>query len=276
MRCFFINLNRATQRREALEKSFAAEAPPTWTLQRVTALDAEAIEATKIEGALRPAEKACYLSHVKLIEANLGADEPIFILEDDAVFGKKTCHYVDLALKNEAQKLDWDLIYTDVGITSVGAMADLVQMKRRLAARERVVIISLKTLPFAGYIAAAAYIVNAKSLSKLHRLLGESPAINIPYDLMLRKLVHQGRLNAYVLFPFLTSVSDYADASSIQPMGTARTDLVWNLFRQFVWLEGDFSRHKAALGAISHGLSDESWAYAALWANLIDPSFKSK
>ena len=215
----------------------------------------------------------CYLSHAKLIEANLGDDEPIFILEDDAAFGRKTCLYVDLALKNEAQKLDWDLIYTDVGVTSIGAMADLVQMKRRLAARKQVEAISLKTLPF---IAATAYIVNAKSLSKLHRLLSESPAINIPYDLMLRKLVQEGRLNAYVLFLFLTSISDHADASSIQPMEMARTDLVWNLFRRCVWLEGDFSRHKTALPAISRGLSEESWAYAALWANMTDPSFKSK
>ena len=273
MRCFFINLDRLTQRREALERSFVAAAPPTWTLQRVTAIDAEAIRENKIEGTLGPAEKACYLSHAKLIEVNLGGDEPIFILEDDAVFGRKTCHIVDLALKNEAQKLDWDLIYTDVGVTSVGVMADLVRRKRRLAAQKQVEVISLKTLPF---FAATAYIVNPKSLSKLHRLLSGSTAINIPYDLMLRKLVQEGRLNAYVLFPFLTSVSDHADASSIQPMETARTELVWNLFRRFIWLEGDFSRHKAVLSAVSHGLSEESWAYAALWAYMIDPSYKLK
>jgi GR25 family glycosyltransferase involved in LPS biosynthesis len=91
MKSFYINLDNAVARRNSIEDSFARHNNCGWTLERFQAVDAP--------GILRDEEKACFLSHRKLIGENANADEPIFVLEDDTCFAELTFATVDGLLR---------------------------------------------------------------------------------------------------------------------------------------------------------------------------------
>ena len=95
MRCFYINLDAAAQRRDLLEKNFAQHRGNDWTLTRIAAVDADYVIANGIGGSSTSTEKACFLSHKKAIRESMTIDEPVLILEDDAVFGENTCKIID-------------------------------------------------------------------------------------------------------------------------------------------------------------------------------------
>src|SRR5689334_13813076 len=95
MRCFYINLDAATQRRRSLETNFAQTGKSDWSLTRIAAIDAAYVEANAIVGTAKPPEKACFLSHRKALLESMNDDEPVFMLEDDAMFGSDTCNIVE-------------------------------------------------------------------------------------------------------------------------------------------------------------------------------------
>ncbi len=64
MECFYINLDRATERRRAIEANFMNTRMPGWTLTRFPAVDAANVSTP---GNLTASEKACFLSHRALI-----------------------------------------------------------------------------------------------------------------------------------------------------------------------------------------------------------------
>lgn len=272
MKCFYINLDSAVERRAAIESNFSAVRKDGWDLTRLAAFDADYVNRHKIAGRLKPAEKACFLSHKKIIAENRESHEPLFIVEDDVLFGRRTFSLVEKFLERR-EELKWDLLYTDVCIPQVGAMADLISLRHQLVAKNEVRCIDLKPLPFAG---GTAYIVNPKSKNKIHDLLDPYIELDIAYDLYLRKLIRESRLNGFVLFPFVTSLSQHAQSSLIQSDKTSRTDLVWNLYRQLVWLEADPAQCKALIDYIDRALSVEARMFGTLWAAMTEKSFQLK
>jgi hypothetical protein len=55
----------------------------------------------------------------------------------------------------------------------------------------------------------------------------------------VRRLIYDKVLRACVLFPFPTSVGETAQASQIQDTAASTADLLWNTFRQMVWIGAD-------------------------------------
>ena len=71
MDIFYINLAGQTERRRLLEDSFRATQIPGWRLNRIEAVSAEIAARSAIPGAIRDAEKGCFLSHIAaIIQAN--------------------------------------------------------------------------------------------------------------------------------------------------------------------------------------------------------------
>lgn len=151
-------------------------------------------------------------------------------------------------------------------------MSKLLHLRRSLNEKFTKVI-NLNELPFFG---STAYIVCAKSAQKIYNLLNDETVLDAPYDLFLRKLVYEKRLNAGVIFPFATSVSDDSELSDIQLPGTQKTDLVWNLFRKIVWASGNFINYNALLEEIDNTNDRESRAFGIIWAAMVDPKFVPK
>jgi hypothetical protein len=130
----------------------------------------------------------------------------------------------------------------------------LLLYRRELSAKR--IDIAFMELVKMGFAGSTAYIVNAKSKKKLYDLLNAATAIDLPYDLYLRGLVHSSMLNAYSLFPFVTSLSDYSEESQIKASNTDRPDLAWNMFRKMVWVERNLQTCKSVLDSVKSTLSE--------------------
>jgi GR25 family glycosyltransferase involved in LPS biosynthesis len=226
-------------------------------LSRFAAIDADYVKNNNIAGECSPAEKGCFLSHKIIIESNLAHDKPIFILEDDAWLGVRTCNLIDIILAQN-RNLDWDILFTDVCVPQLANMVELLKFRRELTAKKlEVAFMKLSKINFIG---STAYIVNAKSKQKLFDQLHYATELNIPYDLYLRSLVHISALKGYSLFPFVTSLSDSSEISQVKLPGANRDELTWNMFRKMIWLERNLDSCKSTLEAIKGGLSEQNLA----------------
>jgi GR25 family glycosyltransferase involved in LPS biosynthesis len=264
MDCFYINLDSATQRKSTIENNFAAVKKPDWQLTRFPAIDTEYVKANNIAGKASPAEKGCFLSHQILIGQNLADDKPLFIIEDDAALGLRTCALIDSILGRN-KKMDWDLLFTDVCITELVTMLELLKYRRELAGKKvEVAFLDLSKIIFGG---STAYLVNGRSKQKVHGLLESTKEIDLPYDLHLRQLVHKGAIKAFSLFPFVTSLSGFSDASQIKSANSHSPDMAWNMFRKMVWIERDLPACKASLDVLRDRLCDDELnAFGTLFA----------
>jgi GR25 family glycosyltransferase involved in LPS biosynthesis len=272
MDCIYINLNSATERRLKFESNFEARKTPNWTLSRFAAIDTDTVKNNNVAGECSPAEKGCFLSHKVIIESNLAHDKSIFILEDDASFGVRTCNLIDGILAQN-RNLDWDILFTDVCIPHLTTMMDLLKFRRELTAKKiEVAFMKLSKTNFNG---STAYIVNAKSKQKLFDQLNYATELNIPYDLYLRSLIHISALKGYSLFPFVTSLSDFSDISQVKLPGANRDELTWNMFRKMIWLERNLASCTSALESIKDGLSEQNLAAHADMVSSPDKELKA-
>jgi GR25 family glycosyltransferase involved in LPS biosynthesis len=251
MDCFYINLDSAIERRARLENNFNTIKKPNWNLARFAAIDTDYIRKNEITGTTSPGEKGCFLSHKILIGHNLERPGPMLIVEDDAAFGYRTCTLVDAILKQN-KDLDWDILFTDVCVTSLKTMIGLLQYRRELTAKK--IDIAFMELVQMGFAGSTAYIVNAKSKKKLYDLLAAAHVIDLPYDLYLRHLIHTGALKGYSLFPFVTSLSDFSEDSQIKTADADRPDMAWNMFRKMVWVERNLQKCKPGLESVKNRL----------------------
>lgn len=88
-------------------------------------------------------------------------------------------------------------------IGSIGAMAELVRIRQKLASRNEQDVIDLRFLDY--YFGATAYIVNRRSIQKLLSIVKKAP-MDEPYDIFLRRMIHERKINAFATVPFLTFV----------------------------------------------------------------------
>jgi GR25 family glycosyltransferase involved in LPS biosynthesis len=248
MNILYINLANQTDRRRDLERNFQAVNALQWFLHRVDAIPSHA--AAQIPGRLRDSEKACFQSHIKAIEMAKQKDGHVFIAEDDILFGTGSFAAIENALAHVPEE-SWDIVFTDVCITNVHAMLDL-RMLRRSAEPSK--LINLSRLPFAG---ATAYIVNRNSKGKLLGLVSQQVPLDVPYDVYLQQAIHNGKLRAFVTFPFATGLAPSAENSQVRQSQSVQ-ETAMNAFRRLMWLERDVDAAAATMDGI--GADDEETA----------------
>jgi len=274
MECFYINLASAADRKDKIETNFQACKKPGWTLSRFAAIDTDYVKNQNIQGRAKPAEKACFLSHKILIGSKLAEGKTFFILEDDAIFGARTCDLVDTILRQN-RNLDWDILFTDVCIPEITTMFELLKYRRKLGSEKlEIAFMDLSKTVFAG---STAYLVNAKSRQKIYDLLDAARAVDLPYDLYLRQLIRNSLLKGFSLFPFVTSLSDFSEASQIRSMDVTTIEFAWNMFRKMIWVERNMESCKSTLQIVKGMLrvddaepeaDDELTAFKTLFASM--------
>jgi GR25 family glycosyltransferase involved in LPS biosynthesis len=246
MQCIYINLKNQIQRRLYLEKNFESNNQSGWRLLRLEAVDSETVQQRKIDGKLRPSEKACFLSHRSAVEKSIAFSDHTMIVEDDVLFGKSSIRLIEGAIAAVPQDA-WDILFTDIGVWDVHAMIDLLFLRRTLGnGLSRV--LPLKGFPFT---ASTSYIVNANSKTKILRLLNAVQKYDLPYDLHLRALINRSDLAAFAIFPFATSLSYLGDDSQIEPPEGAAGPAILNAFRRGNWFDRDaedFKKQAELLG----------------------------
>jgi GR25 family glycosyltransferase involved in LPS biosynthesis len=250
MKCIYINLDKADDRRARFEANWAEHSGRDWQLERFPAIDARYVEEHCVPGQLRPGEKGCFLSHCAAIGMNLDASSPLLILEDDSVLGPRTATTINNFL-NVCSGLDWDIVFTEVGILFPSAMIDLFKLRRELEGSGEVRLLDLAGYDFAG---STGYLVNPRSMTKLATLLGGAQELDIPYDIFLRTLVHTKQLKALMFFPFVTSLSHHAGLSDIRDEGAI--DRIWIAYRQLVAQDRDLDKVRRDIAQIDADLSD--------------------
>ncbi len=231
MKAFYINLDRATERRANIEKSFSAYAGPNWQLARFKAI--EAAECADVPGSIRPAEKACFLSHAAVIANQRGTSEDFLVLEDDTCFGPGTFRTLDRILAM-AKGDEWDILFTDVIAQDTFTINTLLELRKALQPTGSVITLNLTTFPFFG---ANSYLVNHRAVEKLGALL-QPLCCQVAYDIALMHLVNAGTLTAHVTFPFLTAVSRGANTTTSIQDPEEIVNLIYDAFRRMVWIHG--------------------------------------
>jgi GR25 family glycosyltransferase involved in LPS biosynthesis len=273
MECVYINLEGQRERRRSIEGNFAERRAQGWTLSRFEAVDTGFVQAQAVPGTVSAGEKACFLSHRNLIRQHLPSIGPLMVLEDDAMFGGVTCAAIGDTL-SKLRETDWDILFTDICVPDVGEWPFFVRQRRLYDRTKALSLLGLAKSHFAG---STSYILNTRSKRLLAEVLSEVQRIDVPYDLYLRTLIQQGRLRAFVIFPFVTSVSKLAERSSIQPSETASLDVVLNWFRRCVWIERDLDQAAVALAQLREAYgSAESAAFASLFEAMLSDTLPKK
>jgi GR25 family glycosyltransferase involved in LPS biosynthesis len=273
MDCYYINLESAGARRRRLEENFSSCKAEHWALHRFPATDAHSVDARNFPGPLKPAEKACFLSHRKLLQSCLGDEKDILVMEDDTSFGRHSCVAIDQFLQYN-YTAPWDIVYTDIIVPRVETMVELIHYRRQLSAAGRFTLLDLTNVMFAG---TSAYIVNGKSKRKLAALLECSQGLHMPYDLHLRKLIQERKLAGFTFFPFITCVSECSEVSQVQATDELDTDRIWNSFRKLIWMDRDLEAQKPKLREIDSQLcDDESRLFGVLFSALTSRQFRRK
>lgn len=272
MECFYINLESATARRQTLEASFIQSARPGWTLKRWPATTAAQVEANAVPGRLPSAHKACFLSHHALIADRAERPGHLMVLEDDAIFGTRTCELVDQILANNPE-LSWDILWTDIAVTDPAGLLQFAKLRRQLTGRGDALVIDLAQVSYAG---ATAYIIHEKAKARVAHMLSEASAIDVPYDLRLRQFVYEKRVSGHVVFPYLTTVSRHAFQSSIHVNTDNCNEVIWNAFRRLSWWERDLEAEQALIFELTPQICDlEASLYGLLLGATTTDSFKS-
>lgn len=242
-----------------------------WQLERFAAVDARYVEENRVPGGLRPGEKGCFLSHCAAIAMNLGATEPLFMLEDDTVLGPRSAATIDNFLR-ASDGIEWDIAFTEAGILFPADMIELFKLRRELEGTNEIRLLDLTSYMFAG---STGYLVNPLSLTKLATLLGECQELHIPYDIYLRKLVHEKKLKALMFFPFVTSLSHHSGLSQIRDEGAA--DRIWIAFRQLMAQDRDLDKVRLDIDQIDRDLADdETRLFGTILAGFAAKSFAWK
>lgn len=154
-------------------------------------------------------------------------------------------------------------------------MVEIFLQRRQLIRAGQCRLLPLNKIVFAG---SAAYVVNAESKEKLLNIFGSNGRLDVPYDLAIRQLVYAKQVNGFVALPFPTSLSEYAESSSIQKSGEGKiADVAWNAFRRLVWLGGSTDQASVSLDRIPEVYFDsESQVFSKILECMLSPNFVNK
>lgn len=238
MQCFYITLREQIERQQLIEKNFAdSNFGANWRLDKIEAFDRNYVNKNAPDGKLSAANKSLSLTHRKFYELAFKYDGHVLLCEDDTIFSEDTSKIIEKVIGSLKNK-PWDILYTDALFPDPWEMVKLFKLRQRLEkAGKRIDLLDLAKI---NYCATGAFIVNENSKQKIFELIREYPSFfDISIDLVYRNLVHAGKLKAFCIFPFVTSLSALADISSIQPQEAQITEMAWTAYRRLMWIEAD-------------------------------------
>lgn len=249
-----------------MEAEFARTAPEGVSLERFQAVDAAT--AAALPGQARAPEKACFLSHRNAIAAHHDGETPLLVLEDDVLLSAEAFGADQLPPSD-----DWDLLFTDAALADPGTWIRLAKDRPELVRQGRIRVLDLATVGFAS---AAGYVVNGRSKDRVLAALDAVSALDVPYDIALRRLVQAKRLSACLTFPFLTSIAAFSDRESQIQRGDNAADQISNTFRRLMFVGRDIARSRAEAEAIAAAADEESRLVGLILAGVVSDRFGPK
>jgi GR25 family glycosyltransferase involved in LPS biosynthesis len=228
----YINLDRAPERRAAMEKQLSGIGLP-YAIERFAAIDGSRQPGCPQN--LRPGQYGCWLSHLGALERSMPSRRHLHVMEDDALLSRKLAVLPEaLGVLASDPGASWDILYLDATLVEI---ADMYQMFEWVQQSRRKGLVDLRRIPaeFTVY-GALSYVVNSSRKKYVHDFLRSYLHAGAPLDNIFAAGIREGRLKAYVTTPFLTSGSDGSMASTV---GYEDGDgfLAWFLFRRLCFFD---------------------------------------
>lgn len=232
IKCFYINLDRSIDRRAAIENDFN-RIKPNFEVKRFAAVDGGKEE--RLNEFLSAGQTGCYLSHMRLIEAELKSQQHLMIVEDDESFNFKLEKIDELI--SDLPSEDWDIIYLDFTVVEI---EDVLYLTRYLYNHKNEIenskIISLPKW-FTPY-GTHAYVINCRFKEKLYKILNASKDLGLPIDNILCLGLKQKVIRSFATVPFLCYPGVENSKSQIvsveHPLAST-----WELFRRGISVNND-------------------------------------
>jgi len=243
----YINMDRSTERRGALEAQFAAFGCADRYV-RFAAVDGQSLDRSR--SSLTDGECGCFESHYRCIKESMGDDRHLHILEDDVVFGPRTIPSLNQVIGDAFGR--GEMVFTDIFVrgelVTIQLLMNYYRLSGMLEGRAHgeapsprfVNFLDLTHISFAG---SASYFLrnDAKSrlLSMMERELAAGPTV--PVDIFFHRIIHAGELTACCTLPFLTSVDPAAIVSTTiegRPQ-LDRSALAFFMLRNYFFIDKD-------------------------------------
>ena len=245
----YINLDRSTERRAAMEAQIARYGL-AGRYRRFRAADGNILGApTK----LSESEIGCFISHLLVLSEHLDCPVPVHVVEDDVEFSSLMAGtisgliFADLMTRH-------DILFLDNVIAPLGSQL-LRLLRRGKAAIDRCIVrdaqgnaVGVELMETYHVAGSTSYLINPRSTRKLKAVYDEALAggAQEPVDLLIRRKGQEGALRVGCVFPFLTSVRlDEVETTIPGRTRDARSIAAGNLLRHAFFVEHDIAELNA-------------------------------
>jgi GR25 family glycosyltransferase involved in LPS biosynthesis len=272
MHVFYINLDRDADRRHFFESNFKENNKHDWPCTRVSAIDKRTVADGPYAATMSKGAVGLSMTHRRTVQDSIKVEGHVMIAEDDILFGASTQDLLLRCIANVDPK-KWDIMFTDICIPRVVDMLHMSVLRRDAGANHTT--IDLRNVTFAG---TTGLVINKDSKNKYLRLLHDRALFSMPIDMLIADYTRKGLLNSVCTFPFVTSLSKYADSSEIQVGDVTVENQLWNAFRRATWVENRPDEVAASLDSMPAGLADPGSLVVARIVSslLINESLKKK
>jgi hypothetical protein len=263
----YINLDRAVERRAAMEQQLAALDLP-YPVRRLPAIDGS--ERKERPATLSSSQYGCWLSHLRAIESSVEDDDHLYVLEDDALLSEALADLPSIVeAVDSSSKGEWDLLYLDATVVEVEDMCSMFEWTENARRDQQLGFVRVPS-KFTLY-GLLSYVVNSRRKRSVSRFLREHLERGKPIDSITAHGIHQGALKAYVTVPLLTCGSELARSSQIEAGDDGR-NLAWLLFRRLCFIQRDpesLRRLSAAVGRLTGGFAEPEKLLGLLVSNRV-------
>lgn len=248
----YINLDGSHARRAYIE-GHLAELGLEQAFRRLPAVDGRATGLDqRFPGPLTAGELGCYLSHVAALESHPDGDRHLHVLEDDAVLSPQWLASLD-SVSGWLDRQPWDLFFTHVGFHIYPhTLAYFARLGARQRAEGGLLFFDLREVGEFGGL--QSYIVNRVAVRRVLDLLRFPGWHQLAVDMVVKRLVAAGRLRAWGVAPFLSSVNHSLQLeSTLRGQDQARRLLRGILLNDVMYVDADVARLKRDYLALGGG-----------------------
>jgi GR25 family glycosyltransferase involved in LPS biosynthesis len=261
----YINLDRSTERRDAMEKQLdRLGLSPFYA--RFPAIDGASLNNPR--STIKPGEAGCFHSHYRALMSARPRGMCVHMVEDDALLSPSVKPVIEQAIAQNVFD-QFDVLFTDTFVAPhLGMLKFLKASFDELPATRPLALNDLKVVDLANqnFACTTSFVVGAKGIDRVLALYQQELALGprAPLDLFLRSAVNAGQLRAGCLFPFVTSFDLDEVARSTLDERSEKTErpsvMVLAALRYSFFVDRDLAtaqRHLDAATASARGKRDE-------------------
>lgn len=208
----FINLERSRERMTACMREVSNVDLTSYN--RFSAVNGIKVSSDYPDSSYSPGKLGCWLSHLGVIKNSLEHTDHQHVLEDDFVFTDVFKFFVSNFDQLTIPE-DWDIIFCDIDLANMHDVSNMGRLIHRVSSLEKANKIAFDEASSLYAAGNSSYIINNASKERIYSLMQEGFNFGLPNDLYLRKLIREGKVKAYVTLPFVTTVSDDFNESTI-------------------------------------------------------------